>query len=69
VGKITMFPGVAEVPAAQEIEPDLDESYARQQDLLARWAAFGEELKRRAEYPLPLGLEIELADLLNQTDE
>jgi hypothetical protein len=66
--KIALFPGVDRVPEIDAVEPDLDAILERQSDLLARWQEFGRELKRRSEHPLPLGLEIELGDLIDETN-
>jgi hypothetical protein len=68
MGQVILLPGTVEVSAVPEIEPDLDEICARQQELLVRWQQFGRELRRRSEHPLPLGLEIELYDMLVETD-
>jgi hypothetical protein len=65
MGERVLLPGVVEgLKAPDEPEPDLGEICEHRADLLARWKVFGEELKRRAERPLPLDLEIELSDLL-----
>jgi hypothetical protein len=64
MGTIILLPGVDEISVLDELEFSLEEICEHQADLLARWRVFGEELKRRAERPLPLDLEIELHDLL-----
>jgi hypothetical protein len=71
MGKIILFHGVSEVLAAHDSEPalDLDAVLVHQSDLLVRWKAFGEELKRRSECPLPFDLALDLYDLLNETDD
>jgi hypothetical protein len=45
------------------------EDLCRQADLLARWKVFGRELRRRAEYPLPFDLALELHDLIDETPQ
>lgn len=70
MGEIALFPGVAEVFADPEVEPELDPGtiLARQSGLLLRWKVLGEELQRRAEHPLPFDLALDLHDLLDETD-
>ena len=67
MGELVRLPGVTEVPSVED-DFDLDAVLDRQADLLARWKVFGEEIKRRAEHPLPIDLALELYDLLNEID-
>jgi hypothetical protein len=64
MGDIVLLPGVDEASVRDEPEFSLEEICEHQANLLERWRDFGAELKRRAERPLPLDLEIELSDLL-----
>ena len=64
---VVLLPGVGAVPEITEPEIDLEAILAQQGDLLLRWRVLGEELKRRAEYPLPFDLALELQDLINAT--
>jgi hypothetical protein len=66
VGEIALFPGVAVVPAVEDECAGLN--IIRVFDLLARWAVFGEEIKRRVEQ-VPFDLQLELYDLLVATRE
>jgi hypothetical protein len=67
-GTLLLFPGVTEVAAVPEPEPeiDLEQIVIRQEDLLAQWVDLAGELKRRADVPPDLGFQMN--ELVRQTD-
>jgi hypothetical protein len=64
VGEIALFTGVAVVPEIEDEFAERDVAFLS--DLLARWAVFGEEIKRRVEH-VPFDLQLDLYDLLIAT--
>jgi hypothetical protein len=47
---VLRFPGIAEIIAAEtDVEIDLEDIVSRQDNQLARWRRFGEEIKRRVD--------------------
>jgi len=66
--RILQFPNTVEIAMDSEPEIDFEVLATQQSDLLFRWRTFGEELKRRAECPIPFDLSLELYDLINATN-